>query len=448
MTKTENSRLFRNEVYSELEAKSIGEIRLNQPISIAVISALSFIAFTSLILYSLFGTITKKSRAVGVILPAQGTVAIQSSTAGIIAKIFVQQGSRVTTGESLIEVNTEHYTPGGDLSDLVYKHLKERESSLQRELSARIEQLNIKRVSFTARRRSFDNESIQLEKEITLAKKREFLAHQTVEQYQMLENNHYISKSSYQQKQDELVEVSGRLSSLQRSQIQLNTSKLNLDVEETEFISNLNAEKAQIQRSIASVSQEMVENSGRKSLIIRATQPGIISTIVGQTGQLLAAGQTVAVLVAEGECNSTGHPITQCGSRPYKLEANLFATSKVLGVVEPGQKVNMRYQSFPYQKFGLQSGEITEISDTPLSPSDLPATFASTILNIIQSSGQGQTTPEAVYRIKVRLDRQNVYANGKSYPLRLGTAIDANIEQTPQYIWEWLLEPILAVAKR
>ncbi|MEB0233304.1 HlyD family secretion protein, partial [Undibacterium sp. 10I3] len=55
-----------------------------------------------------------------------------------------------------------------------------------------------------------------------------------------------------------------------------------------------------------------------------------------------------------------------------QLEVHLYAPSRTAGFVANGQQVLIRYQAYPYQKFGLQKGTVTDISDTPFAPNELP----------------------------------------------------------------------------
>ena len=52
---------------------------------------------------------------------------------------------------------------------------------------------------------------------------------------------------------------------------------------------------------------------------------------------------------------------------------------------------------------------------------------------------------EPLYRITVRLAAQSVHAYGREMPLAAGMSLDADVRQEARKIWEWLLEPALAV---
>lgn len=130
------------------------------------------------------------------------------------------------------------------------------------------------------------------------------------------------------------------------------------------------------------------------------------------------------------------------------LEVQLYTPSRTAGFVSVGQNVLIRYQAFPYQKFGLHHGTVTDVSKTPFAPNELPANLASTILSNAQQNIQGFNSNEALYRIKVRLEKQSIDAYGKQQMLKPGMTLEADVVQDSRKIWEWVLEPVLAVVQR
>ena len=54
-----------------------------------------------------------------------------------------------------------------------------------------------------------------------------------------------------------------------------------------------------------------------------------------------------------------------------KLEAQLFGPSRAIGFIRAGQRVLLRYEAFPYQKFGQYEGVVAEVSRTAINPAEL-----------------------------------------------------------------------------
>jgi membrane fusion protein len=122
-----------------------------------------------------------------------------------------------------------------------------------------------------------------------------------------------------------------------------------------------------------------------------------------------------------------------------KLQAHLFAPSSAVGFVRANQVVQLRYQAFPYQKFGHQAGEVAQVSRSPLQTAELaglPMPAA------VSASG------EPLYRITVTLDRQSVAAYGQAQALSPGMQLEADVLLDRRRLIEWLFEPVLGIAGR
>lgn len=94
---------------------------------------------------------------------------------------------------------------------------------------------------------------------------------------------------------------------------------------------------AEIDRNLATLTQENSEAAARDRYAITAPADGIVTNLLAEVGQSVG-NQPLATLLPAGA----------------KLEAQLFLTSRAVGFVEPGQSVRLRYQAYPYQKFGQE----------------------------------------------------------------------------------------------
>ena len=76
-----------------------------------------------------------------------------------------------------------------------------------------------------------------------------------------------------------------------------------------------------------------------------------------------------------------------------------------------------------------------------LNPQELPPGQASALLAAAQSN-------EPLYRIKVALASQRVQAFGQEQVLRPGMTLEADVVQERRAVWEWVLEPVLALRQK
>ncbi len=284
-------------------------------------------------------------------------------------------------------------------------------------------------------------QSRQTQEELVLLRSRAGLAQKSVERYTQLAKEGFMSDIQLQAKQEELIDATARLQSLERSRLALQQDRQALEGERAALKNQLDTDTAQIARSQSTLQQELSENAIRKSAVItapasllaNATSTGAnnavqhyrVTALSVLPGQTVQAGQTIATLV----------PVSQ--GKAITVEAHLFASSRTAGFLRPGQAVYLRYAAYPYQKFGLHTGRITSVSDTPFAANELPANLAS---QLMAQNGSN----EALFRINVKLDDQAIRSYGQAIMLKPGLTLEADIVQERRKVWEWALEPLLA----
>lgn len=423
------SSLFRTEVAAAQSQQWMGAIRLAQPLSTWLIALVAVVVTLALIAYITLGSITKKARITGLTLPASGSVSVIAPTTGILQKVLVKEGQSVHAGQPLFELSTERHGDQGEITALIAQQLAARQHSLEAEQRQRTIQVKEKKQAIQLRLSNLQTESTQLQQEIVLAQRRQSLAQDSLNKFQNLQGSGYVSSAQTQQKQEDLIDIASRLSTLQRNQLQLAANRLGLQAEAADLDNGLANDQAQLKRSLASLQQEIAENGNRKASLLTAPQDGIVSVLNYSVGQSVNAGLSLATLLP----------------MQAELEVQLYAPSRTTGFVSIGQSVLIRYQAFPYQKFGLHKGMVTDVSKTPLAPSELPSNLTSTILSNAQQNIQGFNSNEALYRIKVKLEKQSINAYGQMQALKPGMTLEADVLQDRRKIWEWVLEPLLAI---
>jgi membrane fusion protein len=105
--------------------------------------------------------------------------------------------------------------------------------------------------------------------------------------------------------------------------------------------------------------------------------------------------------------------------------------------------VLLRYQAYPYQKFGQQSGRVLQVARTPLQATELAGVPLAGV-----SSTASTVSAEPLYRITVALQRQDVAAYGQAQPLAAGMQLEADVQLDRRRLIEWLFEPLLGLGDR
>jgi membrane fusion protein len=115
----------------------------------------------------------------------------------------------------------------------------------------------------------------------------------------------------------------------------------------------------------------------------------------------------------------------------------MFGPSRAIGFLQPGQRVLIRYQAYPYQKYGSYAGSVASISRSAISPTELSPQLAGL------TSIYGVNEP--LYRITVELDRQNANAYGKPVQLQPGMQLEADIMIESRRLIEWVFDPLFTL---
>ena len=493
--------LFRSEVQQAQSAQWLGTVRLTRPLSFTTITLAAIGIAALLAAFAAWGEVNRKSKVSGLLVPLGGLLNITAPVSGVLGELHMTEGSTVPAAAVLAIINTERQSnlSGGALnaapsgqptvgapSLLAEQQIALRQQSLAAERSLRQLQTTQREQVLTDRMSTLAAQGRQSQEELALQRSRVALAQKSVARYTQLAQEGFMSDIQLQAKQEELIDATARLQSLERSRLALQQDSQALAGERAALKNQLANDTAQIERSQSTLAQESSENATRKSVVITApslaadlTAPLIntplnaapvtataagsasgatitlaktatalagntatsaaaataykVTALSVRTGQAVQAGQTIATLVPITAASTQGRQSSQA----IALEAHLFAPSRTAGFLQPGQTVYLRYAAYPYQKFGLHTGRITAISDTPFAANELPPNLASQLM----AQNQGS---KALYRINVQLDAQSITSYGNAIQLKPGLTLEADVLQERRKVWEWALEPLLA----
>lgn len=429
--------LFRPQAIAAQQAQWLGTVHLHRPWSSAVIVAAALTLAGSLVAFTVWGEVNRKAHIVGVLVPAQGSLNVQARDSGVITESRVVEGQMVKAGEILLVLGTERPSlgqgtsiPTSSAGAEVAKAIAARGQTLKAERSLREQQTRLREQALTERLQLMRGQAEQAAQERDWQLQKVRLAKTTMERQEALAQAGFVSAAQLQSRHEEQLDATGRLQSLERALLALASETAAVQGELRLLKTQLQSELAQIDRSIESAKQEAVENDTRRQAVVTAPFAGTVTAMHWQAGQAVQAGNNLMTLVAAGASPTAN-----------ALQAHLYAPSRTVGFVQPGQSVYLRYDAYPYQKFGMHTGKVIAVSRTPFAANDLPANSAQQLASKIG-------TQEALFRITVALSSQTLQAMDQSWTLKPGLAVDADVMQERKKVWEWLFEPLLAVKQR
>ena len=236
----------------------------------------------------------------------------------------------------------------------------------------------------------------------------------------------FIAPSQAQARLDDALIIRGQRENFKRVAANLQRERIGLVSQLDESRMLADGEALDITRSLAALEQERTENEARRTTVVTAPYAAVVTGIAAHPAQLVVAGGLLATLIPDGE----------------QLEAQLFASTQQVGFVEAGQRVHLRYAAYPYQKFGMGSGVVESIEQSPYAPQELPSQVIATL------GASAAFGSEPVYRIVVRLDAQTIETYGRRQALKPGMVFVADVIQDRRRLYEWLLEPIYGLTGR
>ncbi|TXG99676.1 MAG: HlyD family efflux transporter periplasmic adaptor subunit [Nevskiaceae bacterium] len=432
------SDLFRSEVLHQNQAQWLGSIRIARPPSFLIVTCVTLLMALALLIFVIGGEVTRKARLTGLLVPGAGLINVVAPQSGYVAEVLVHEGQEVRKGQPLMRIRTEkRLVQGNDAAVMNAQALAERRASLETERALLRQQAGQRQDAIAEQLRSLHDEERYAEAELETNRIRVQLAGKGYNRFVELRRDGYVSDLHLQQRHEELLDHQRRERSAERS---LQVLRRGIQALRAENFSNkveLNTSLARLERSLVSLSQEHLEHEARIGLTITATQSGRISALPLQSGQAVQPGQTVLSMIGRGDDSATGEAIANAQSSPASLQAQLWAPSRTVGFVRPGQTVWLRFAAYPYQKFGMAEGVVQAISESPFAPQDVPQGYV-----------PASKSNEVLYRVSVRLKSQYVQIYGQAVELKAGMALEADVMQDRRRIWEWILEPLLAVSVR
>lgn len=176
-------------------------------------------------------------------------------------------------------------------------------------------------------------------------------------------------------------------------------------------VGRLLLQQGDLRAQAAELQKQQLRLAAEQETTVVAPMRGHVATVLRQQGMSVAAQEPVLMLLPDGA----------------QLQAELWLPSSASGFVASGQSVNLRYEAFPYQKFGVQHARINAIAE---------------------SAVQLQPNTPPLFRALAALDTQHIVAFGNPRPLRPGMVLSADIVVDERSLFEWMLEPLYSIRGR
>ena len=322
-------------------------------------------------LFALLAKIDEVVVAQGDLEPAGAVKPIKAVQSAVVEEIFVKEGQVVEPGQPLIRFDTDKSQAQKSNVSRQLLIEQQRISEQANASRARLENLQAKRQSLISKR---DSEKLSLLNQEDILRRLDYLTKQGG-----------MGLVQYMQEKDKGQQM--------RSQIaQTEAAIRQTDAELDEVSSDLLKQRKESDRQLSDLERQRVE-------VKEQLQTELLkSPVRGQVFDLTPTSKGYAVAPNE--------PLLKIVPLD-KLQAKVYVTSKDIGFVKVGQLSEVRLDSYPFTEFGSIKGRVKRISTDSLPPDE--------------------QNPQPRFPVLIKLDQQKLEKNGRSYALKSGETLSANL---------------------
>lgn len=409
------SNLFRKEAIEHQGQKLDGEVTIATHLSFNWILALILLIVVVGATYLIVGEYHRKEIVSGYLRPTEGLSKVYPLGQGVIDEVFVEEGETVEKGQLLARIRMERIlTTGSDMNEAILSELIKQKDILHRNLSNQAALAKVQSEKLVSQINNTEFQLSQAKKQLSLLKERVSLSENRLKDTQALIEKGFASQSDLESVRDTLLAIQQQAEDLEGRVLSQNESLSQLKFEKQQLPFNQQDAESQLRSQLANINQQITQASAQQSYDVRSNRSGRVSGLMVKPGMIAQSTTPLMTIL----------PIEAA------LEAVLLVPSRAFGFVQQGQNTRIRYQAFPYERFGIYHGNIESVSKSILLPNEanLPVVLR-----------------EPVYQVVVELKEQNAKAYGASVPLQAGMLLEADIMVDSRTLFEWLFEPLYTI---
>lgn len=418
--------LFRAEALAERQDRWLGSVLLAPTVPHTVYTTVAAGITAGVIALMGFGEYTRKARLSGWLAPEQGLIQVVAPQAGVLTQVRAQEGLEVEAGAALAVLSAERRSEAvGATQGEVVRALRARRDSLAAERERHRALFAAQAEARAARLAVIEAEAADLEKEFALQRERVALAEEAAARQRALRERALATEINRREAEEEALDQALALQTLERARAALARSRVEIESETAEAPLREELRLAEIDRAVAEIDQELAEAEAARELVVAAPQSGTVTALLAGAGDAVDPSEPLMTLVPAGA----------------ELEARLYGPSRDIGFVRPGQRVLIRYEAFPHQKFGQYGGVVASVSRATVGAGELAQASAGPLTTLAAEA-------EPVYRIVVTLDAQAARAYGAPAALQPGMTLEADVLIETRRLYEWVLDPLHSLTGR
>ncbi len=411
--------LFRQQAIDSQRQKLEGNVILLPQLSTIIVTGL-VLSWVGIAVYFLIShDYAQYARVSGWLEPSKGVIRVYPNrSGGRITSLNVQEGQQVLAGQTLLTIDNRSATIEGSLEQSLLEEYRSQQQTLNNQLSALKRQFATQKRTLALSIENTERQLINIVEMKNLASERLTLAQSHYNSAQLLAAKALLPRQEVRQLRASYLAVKQDASQINAERLKLvnalDEQKYSYQQLRVKFEQGSN----DIKVTLSELEQRIATTTSQQTEVIKAPKAGVVSNL----------------LAFEGEFSQQQQPLLSLLPIDSSINAKLIIPVRSAGFVKAGQSIDLRYDAFPFQKFGVYTGTVIDIAQSVSLPGEL------------------QTVPvpfnEPAYVVNASIDSDHIRAYGVDVPLKAGMTFSAHIEVSKRSLIEWLLEPLYSLAGR
>jgi membrane fusion protein len=359
-------------------------------------------ALALLLLFGLLADFDRVATVRGIVLPTSGVSRLVAPQPGMVTAVLVRQGAGVRRGEPILRIASTVLLPTGTAASAQQLAAFERQERISREgMSVEARRAEAERGRVAEQMAQLSASARSLAAQVKLQNERIASNELRLRNLAPLRERGYVSVLTYQQQEEMVLQLRQQLAELEQRRAGAGHELQQLRFRAEELEAESRRANLQSAASLSELERGAAGAQAEAEMTLAAPVAGRIAALHAFPGRNVAAAEELATIV-QGDA----------------LEVLLFVPPSAAGSLRPGQAVTLRYDAFPYQRYGVGRGIVREIASTA---SPVP--------------GGAEAAPS--YRVRVALA-----GNGAPFALRPDMSLSGSIVIERRSLIDWLLAPL------
>lgn len=410
--------MFRQELLENRKMLWRGRALLLPGIPPLLVMSVCIIFLTVFITFVIMGSYTRRVNVSGEITTWPRPVNIYSSVQGFIVKQFVTEGQEIRKGEPVYQIDVSRSTSSGVVSDNQRKDIENQIvrianiiSRLEDSKKATLQTLEKQKMQY---QEAFERSTaiVRRAEEGIIIMKNNMNNYRTYQKKGLINKDQLTNQTAlYYQQQNNLLSLSGQN---EQNALQITSLESQIKIQAADFDNRI----YQMELQRYELQKELINTDVNGEVIIRALSDGKIDSLSVTVGQMVSAGDSLLQII------------------PDKIKDHylvVWAPNDAVPYINPGDRVNIRYEAFPAEKFGQFAATVLLVSKTPASSQEM--------LTYQGAPKNNQNTSVPYYKIVVRPDLQEIRYDGKFLPIENGMKAQGTLFLEKRKIYQWMLSP-------